>query len=468
MMKRYQFLIWAGVAVAIGTLISIATSQEWFLTAFTLGLYAVLLLIFHRIYNLLNWIDPTVLFVVSYVTFIGVGIPFTGYYNVVLAPSVLLAILVGLTTFSAGAISFDALAFRPGRIRIRRSTSIVSVPRRGEIAWAWAFFVVGTLILLYYYYRVGTVPLLAEDAENVRVTVKAGLGYLPIGGFAFLNVSTLTLVAASAYRNHYYFLFVTILALITAFVLLLGTGYRMPSLEVLLGGFIVYSFTKNLSLSRLELIVLIVVVVVSLSIIGFYRLSGEFVQSLEQIEFMFKRTVWSIFMRYLYVFSIVMFFFPNMHPFMSGQSYLISAYTILPGAQSHFGFWLRDHLGLALTSPGPVDPTILGEFYANFGWAGIVVGMCVLGFGLRALYHFIMKKQPLSIGRLVLITLLSTSSISVVGSGIVLPLLFEVLPLAMVFAAYRLCVRVAWLLPRQKHVPAIKLTLGDYEAYQHN
>jgi hypothetical protein len=245
MMKWYKFFVWSGVIVAIGTLISIAISQDWFLTAFTLGLYVVLLLILHRIYNLLNWIDPTVLFVVSYVTFIGVGIPFIGYYDFVLAPSVLFAILLGLAAFSAGAITFDALVFRPGRIKIRYSISIISVPRRGEIGWAWAFFVVGALILLYYYYRVGTVPLLAEDAENVRVTVKAGLGYLPIGGFAFLNVSTLMLMAASAHRGRYYFPFVTKLALITAVVLLLGAGYRMPSLKVLLGGFVVYSFTKK-------------------------------------------------------------------------------------------------------------------------------------------------------------------------------------------------------------------------------
>jgi oligosaccharide repeat unit polymerase len=456
MMKWYKFFVWSGVIVAIGTLISIAISQDWFLTAFTLGLYVVLLLILHRIYNLLNWIDPTVLFVVSYVTFIGVGIPFISYYDFVLAPSVLFAILLGLAAFSAGAITFDALVFRPGRIKIRYSISIISVPRRGEIGWAWAFFVVGALILLYYYYRVGTVPLLAEDAENVRVTVKAGLGYLPIGGFAFLNVSTLMLMAASAHRGRYYFPFVTKLALITAVVLLLGVGYRMPSLKVLLGGFVVYSFTKKPTLSRLGLIVLVVVVVTSFSIIGFYRLSGQFVQSSEQIEFMFKQTVWSIFMRYLYVFSVVMFFFTNMHPFMLGQSYLISAYTILPGAQNHFGFWLRDNLGLALTSLGPVDPTILGEFYANFGWTGIVVGMYTLGFGLRALYYLITKTQPLSISRLVLITSLSVSSTGVIGSGIVLPLLFEVLPLAIVFAAYRLCVRVVWLVPRQNPVPAIR------------
>ena len=114
------------VAILIGILITAVSSEDWFLTAFTLGVYGLLLLLFHRLYNLLNWIDPTVLFVVYYATFIGIGIVATDYYDLVLTPGVSVAAVVGLAAFLVGAVASDMLASPPGRIKISRSVSVVS------------------------------------------------------------------------------------------------------------------------------------------------------------------------------------------------------------------------------------------------------------------------------------------------------------------------------------------------------
>jgi hypothetical protein len=151
-----------------------------------------------------------------------------------------------------------------------------------------------------------------------------------------------------------------------------------------------------------------------------------------------------MFVRYLHILNLVMSYFPENHPFLLGQSYLISAATILPGAQLHFGYWLVQRLGLVLTSPGPVDPTIIGELYLNFGWTGIVVGMLVLGLFLRALFIRFALKTPISRRRLVLMVLVSTSLMAIVGSGIILVLFFDLLPVALVFLAYSFCVKINW------------------------
>jgi len=442
MMKWYKFFVWSGVIVAIGTLISIAISQDWFLTAFTLGLYVVLLLILHRIYNLLNWIDPTVLFVVSYVTFIGVGIPFIGYYDFVLAPSVLFAILLGLATFSAGAITFDALVFRPGRIKIRYSISIISVPRRGEIGWAWAFFVVGALILLYYYYRVGTVPLLAEDAENVRVTVKAGLGYLPILAYAFLTTSTISITTLATKELSISPLFAIVISCIGA-LLLVGIGYRAPALGLLLNVFIVYLYIKYQRIPLKWLLISGLFMITIIGWLGYLRLESELVTGISMI---LRLGIWRLFVNNLYVLNFIYDSFPVSEPHMLGMSYLIDIKTLLPGYQPHFGFWLKERLGLEFAGGG-VTQTIVGELFINWGWIGIIVGMFTMGIVFRILYHALTKDRLLSVPRFVLLVLLSTSLMGIVSSGLVLVLLFDTLPLVAVFIIYRFCIRItqSWL-----------------------
>ena len=441
--------LWVIVAVVFSALIPALSIEDWFLKVFTLSFYILLLLVFHRCYNLLNWVDPTVMFAVSYATFIGIGIIATGYFGIVMQPSVLVAIIVGLASLLVGAVFLDLITSPSRRLRITRFTSIAAIYRFKEIAWAWIFFAIGIMILVFYYYSVGTIPLLAENAETVRVTAKAGRGYLPIGGFAFVFVSTAMITACYAKRHLLRFALYAGLPLVVGAILLLGVGYRMPAVRVLLNAFIIYSFVKRGRISKVTLLTLVLVIIIFLSLIGFYRFTGQFAQSPEQIEFAFSRAVWSIFVRYLNTLDLVMSFFPDHHPFMLGESYLISANTVLPGAQLHFGFWLRERLGLVFISPGPVDPTIIGEFYANFGWSGVVVGMSALGFTLRTLFAVFTRKTSISLRRVVLMVLISTSLIGVAGSGLILVLLFDLLPVVLVFLAYSFCVKAAWFSSRE-------------------
>lgn len=456
-MERQKILALIIISIVIGGTIPVAGSalpEYLILSILVLFLYGILLLIFHWLYNLLNWIDPTVMFVVSYVVFIGIGIVMTGYYGIELAPSVLIALAVGLTMFLIGALTSDILASPSGRIKIRQSVIVVSNFHRNEVTWAWMFFFIGVFFLVYYYYQVGTIPFLAENAEDVRIVVKSGRGYLPIAGHSLISISTTFLIAAHVKQNHLHLFFV-ILAVVISVILILGVGYRTLSVRILLSGFIVYSFVRKSKISGVALIFLIALFFVLLSITGFYRLFGHSIQSLEQVEFAFRRSSYAIFVRYLWIFNLVMAYFPNIHPFMLGQSYLISASTMMPGPQLHFGFWLVENLGLVLSSSGPVDPTILGEFYANFGWIGIMVGMFMLGAGLRTLYRFLKIGPSLSIARLVLMVLLSTSIMDVVASGLVLVLLFNSLPIVAVFIAYRVCVRMSILRPTHISVKSI-------------
>lgn len=71
--------------------------------------------------------------------------------------------------------------------------------------------------------------------------------------------------------------------------------------------------------------------------------------------------------------------FPMTMPFQHGYTYLINLIMLKPGPDLDFTLWLKEVLGISF-SGGGVTPTILGEFYMNFGNMGIFIGMFIYGF----------------------------------------------------------------------------------------
>lgn len=51
---------------------------------------------------------------------------------------------------------------------------------------------------------------------------------------------------------------------------------------------------------------------------------------------------------------------------------------LLPGPDPDFTMWLKEQTGI-MFSGGGLTPTILGEFYLNFGFSAIFIGMFILG-----------------------------------------------------------------------------------------
>lgn len=70
--------------------------------------------------------------------------------------------------------------------------------------------------------------------------------------------------------------------------------------------------------------------------------------------------------------------FPERVPFQNGYTYLINLIMLKPGPDLDFTLWLKEKIGISF-SGGGITPTILGEFYINFGTLGIFIGMFLLG-----------------------------------------------------------------------------------------
>src|SRR4029077_5460484 len=92
-------------------------------------------------------------------------------------------------------------------------------------------------------------------------------------------------------------------------------------------------------------------------------------------------------------FNLVLSKMPGAEPFQHGMALFNGAFGILPGHQPVIGaFVSQTLLRQPEGSPG-LPPTILGGFYIDFGIAGIVVGMFLVGLMTQFL-HWRMLARP--------------------------------------------------------------------------
>lgn len=391
----------------------------------------IVLIIIDRASGLFYWLDPASLFVISYFAFILIGTFFFGWFDLDLYWMTQIVSIVGLLCFIIGIILRDLLGSPSGRLRIRRQAVIIGEYSRLSLAALMLAWLSGNALVAFYFSRIGYIPLLASDAEVIRAESLSGQAFIPILGYACISVASIGLTLHIAQKNLWQQLLVG--AVITiGIVMLLGIGYRSLAMKVFLVSFIAYCFTRYRRLPIVWLGVAGAFLFVLLAIVGYYRLTGQLINSWEAVEFMLRRVIWTVFVRYLFVYDLTIAHFAQNDQWLLGGSYLMTLSTALPGPQEHFGYWLRDELGLILSAPGPVDPTIVGEFFVNFRWLGVTVGMFLAGFFLRSLYLFVRGTGELNPHQAMFLIVLSVSLTGVVTSGIASVLLYDLMPLMFV------------------------------------
>jgi oligosaccharide repeat unit polymerase len=389
------------------------------------------LIIIDRTSGLFYWLDPASLFIIGYFVFILIGTLFFGWFDLETYWMTNIVSLVGLLFFVAGLILRDLLSSPPGRLRIRRQAVISGEYSKLSLAaliLAWLF---GNALVTLYFLRLGYIPLLVSDAESVRAASISGQAFIPILGYAFISVASIGFALHIARANMWQQLIVGVVITI-GIVMLLGVGYRGLAMKVFLVSFIAYCFTRYRRLPIVWLGIAGVFLFVLLAIVGYYRLTGQLINSWEAVELMLRRVIWTVFVRYLFVYDLTIAHFAQNNQLLLGESYLMTFATALPGPQEHFGYWLRDELGLILTAPGPVDPTIVGEFFVNFRWLGVTLGMFLVGFFLRSIYLFVRGTGVIDSHQAMFLIVLSVSIISVVTSGIASVLVYDLAPLMFV------------------------------------
>jgi oligosaccharide repeat unit polymerase len=304
-------------------------------------------------------------------------------------------------------------AHRPRIAVLERAALLFRNWSPGRLAEAVA---AGTLLALagaaLYYKRAGGIPLLFENVQQGRVQAVWGNAY---AAFLIFSLSYFYLVYwARQVASGKSVLNPVLIGLFLLVVLLNASiGYRRPIVWFVVSLIIAYHYLgrslKVRHLLAVGLVLLALVIVAGLWRTAVSREGQAFSislgQSLRYGERLFKRATVG--------FVVVTDIFPEQVSFRLGQTYLSPFYILLPGHQEDFTNWLKRMAGMEYEGGG-LGPSLVGEFYLNFGIPGAVVGPLLLGVFFSLAYRW-MRAYP-SLLRVSLYAVL-TRGIAQAGGG---------------------------------------------------
>lgn len=234
-------------------------------------------------------------------------------------------------------------------------------------------YAISALAACYFFYK--NRSLLAGDLNGNRIEAQSGMG-------AILYISQLPiLIVPMIYdlydwgRKHGRSLITGVEMLFyigLSSVLLLLSGFRAPVLTMYICLAILYIHKNRISSKKILLVGVVFIVIIETMGMMRSSMSGE--ETNETFLLSLGKSLIVNDLNLSYIFRV----FPENTPFQYGYTYLLNLIMLKPGPDLDFTMWLKETLNIEF-SGGGVTPTIVGEFYINFGTVGIYVGMFLLG-----------------------------------------------------------------------------------------
>ena len=283
------------------------------------------------------------------------------------------------------------------------------ITRRRELpAFALYFtFCLSTIAFLFFFLK--NIGILSQGLQNGRLEASSGNGALV---YAFLlHIVTIPLL---------FLKFINKKMKLSLFLLL----YFLASLQLILFGFRTPFVVMNVIILMILLfkgkinfkIMLFLAIVVALFAFAY----GIIRNGTTSTPLFYK--IRSIFTTNLFNLNRVFYVFPKEVDFQYGDTYLINFRMLMPGPDADFTLWLKENLNMDFDGGG-VTPTIFGEFYLNFGYPGIFIGMFLFGLLLNLLDYFLYSNSC-SIFLFFWCISISTSATPGIANNILEPILF--------------------------------------------
>ena len=163
--------------------------------------------------------------------------------------------------------------------------------------------------------------------------------------------------------------FIIIFLFIFALQLIFGFRSRLITFVIIL----ILMYNKKRGISWIKIITTGVIVIIALGVLGTLRdkASGnEESKFIEEVCIILDNGSTNI----QYILNAV----PDKIPYQYGYTFLINIIMLKPGPDLDFTLWLKEQLRMQY-SGGGLTPTLVGEFYINFGIIGIYIGFIFLG-----------------------------------------------------------------------------------------
>ena len=217
---------------------------------------------------------------------------------------------------------------------------------------------------------------LGGNIENTRVTAMQGNGILVylswLGIIANCMYFELVLKKKGKLR---FFIITSAISIMLSLIL----GYRSRLIIYVLIILIMYNKVKKIK--NFYVIVIAIMGVIGVALLGILRSQVSNIENNSLFkEILIILDTGSTNIQYMFN------YFPEKVPFQYGYTFLINVLMLLPGPDVDFTLWLKEKINIDFAGGG-ITPTILGEFYINFGYIGIFIGFILLG----VLVYFLQK-----------------------------------------------------------------------------
>lgn len=288
----------------------------------------------------------------------------------------------------------------------------------------YALLLIGYVGAALFFWIAGGIPLLAQEAEQHRVDVRSGIGFLIIPTISAITLSTATL-ASQATLTQTRRLSTALIAL-TSCAVLLGIGNRGPA--ILLAIALVWIVLTYRGIPSLRLLGGIAMIsIAALGILAVFR-SG----STLALDLVVRRAEWQLHVNSTNL-AVLESVVPTVMPFQLGFSYLQDLAVLLPGHQPNVGQIVKEASQLDFPGGG-LTIGLIGESFLNFGLPGVVLLPFATGVSFARVRSRVAVVDPLDHA---LAILLALTLMGIMNSGLMSPLLYQTIPLVILVLGLR-------------------------------
>lgn len=276
--------------------------------------------------------------------------------------------------FYVAANTKDYRLFRPGKPWHSIGEHLDAKIKKASLA----FVGLGILAGLIFFARAGNIPILAGNKELARVAA------LSVGGNGyFLYLMTFSMYGMALYATYSFsrdkdrwFLF-AIFAVVG--LIMTGTGSRRYLLWLCLYLLI----SRHYLAARLSNKLMFIYAGLGLLFINVFEMFRN-PDSMTTVDL--ATTFTYRFVLYISNLEKVITAFVSKGNLEYGSTFFMDIITALPGKQLDYQSWLKEVTNLEFEGFG-IPPTLMGDLYINFGYAGIVIGCVLFGYFVRKAYN---------------------------------------------------------------------------------
>lgn len=269
-----------------------------------------------------------------------------------------------------------------------------------------------------FFYRSGNVPVLQENVETARV---ATLEVPSNGYFLFLMISITPIIAfykSLFYKKDHDYIYVMLVLL--ALIMLLFTGSRRFALWLIINIVILNHYLKH-RISVKLICIITVLMFIFINLFEIFRNPNSQTTASLWITMFFRFIV--LIANFENIYNVIPRYTEHQH----GSTFFMDFLTILPGKQTDYQSWLKQLTGLEFEGFG-IPPTIVGDFYINFGSIGAILSMFIFGLSIRYIYVNLIINKAFNDFGILLYAFLLIYYLKMISAGLsshLMPLLWE-------------------------------------------